>query len=52
MSKKTSGGSSWWGRFVALFLGVPPIAVQAADQDDAADDEPGPFARRSRSAKD
>jgi hypothetical protein len=28
-----------WGKFMALFLGVPPIAVLAAD-DDEDDDEP------------
>lgn len=31
-----------WGKFVALFLGVPPIAVLAADDDDEADDSVAP----------
>ena len=26
-----------WGKFVALFLGIPPIAVLADDDDEAAD---------------
>lgn len=29
-----------WGKFVALFLGIPPIAVLAADDDDESDDPP------------
>ncbi|MCR2802105.1 MULTISPECIES: hypothetical protein [unclassified Microbacterium] len=46
MARETARSSGWWGKFVALFLGVPPIAVQAADED--TDDEPGPFAPRSQ----
>ncbi len=48
MARETARSSGWWGKFVALLAGVPPIAVQAADDDaDHTDDEPGPFARRS-----
>ena len=46
MARDTARSSGWWGKLVALFVGVPPIAVQAA-ADDTHDDEPGPFARRS-----
>ena len=28
-----------WGTFVALFLGVPPIAVLAADEDEDVDED-------------
>lgn len=38
--------SGWLGKFVALSLGVPPIAVYAADHDE--DDEPDPDDRESR----
>lgn len=31
-----------WGKFVALFLGVPPIAVLATDDDDESDNPPRP----------
>lgn len=31
-----------WGKFVALFLGVPPLAVYAAEMDDDEDDESRP----------
>ena len=34
-----------WGKFVALFLGVPPIAVLAADDDDESDDPAAPRPR-------
>lgn len=27
--------SGWLGRFVALFVGVPPVAVWAAEEEDA-----------------
>lgn len=47
VDEKTAGRSGWWGKFVALFLGVPPIAVHAASEDER-DDEPGPFERRPR----
>jgi len=49
VDEKTAGRSGWWGKFVALFLGVPPIAVQAASEVEGDDDEPGPFERRPRS---
>ena len=31
-----------WGKFVALFLGVPPIAVLAADDDGDVDEDTPP----------
>lgn len=40
MTEQAVPKSGWLGRFVALFLGVPPIAVYAADHDE--DDEPQP----------
>ena len=36
-----------WGKFVALFLGVPPLAVYAADMDDDEDHESGPAEQRT-----
>jgi hypothetical protein len=37
-----------WGKFVALFLGAPPLAVYAADlDDDDDDDESGPPAQHT-----
>ena len=34
MGYDTGSKSGWLGKFVALFVGVPPIAVLAADEDD------------------
>ena len=34
MTYDTGSKSGWLGKFVALFVGVPPIAVLAADQED------------------
>lgn len=48
MARETARSSGWWGKFVALIMGVPPIAVWAYEnEDDFDEDEPGPFARRS-----
>ena len=35
-----------WGKFVALFIGVPPIAVLAADDDEDVDEQALPERRR------
>ena len=40
MTDRAAPPSGWLGRFVALFLGVPPLAVYAAELDE--DDEPLP----------
>ncbi|MBD7957909.1 hypothetical protein H9651_09695 [Microbacterium sp. Sa4CUA7] len=52
MAEATAGRSGWWGKLVALILGVPPIAVRAAEREGVDDaDEPGPFARRDPRAE-
>ena len=43
MAQETERPVGPWGKFVALFLGVPPIAVLAADEDE---DEDEPSAQR------
>lgn len=45
MAQETARPVGPWGKFVALFLGVPPIAVLAADEDDD-EEEDQPSAQR------
>jgi len=42
MPEKSARPVGPWGKFFALFLGVPPIAVLATDEDDEAENSAEP----------